>query len=509
MSKRLLCLAIALLLALPALAVADSDPGKISAQVIEPTFFFSTGSYLYTGDEVIFDVIARKTNIKFKPIPVPLNAYTEKLNTTMASGDLPDLMGLRSGTTAKKFGPDGAFVNMSEYLDRGDMPNFAKMLDAYPPARQLSKAPDGIIYGGPRIYDMDYRVDEMWLVRWDVLNKHNIANPTTFEEVYAMLKQLKELYPDSTPYTSRWGVSHCIGNQAYYRGSSMAFFVDPKAGKYLFGPSMEAYTDALVWLRDAYKDGLLDKEFPTLSDEQYNEKFATGKAFMTIDYPQGCDEIVKAGVAVAPDWDFSAMVQPSYNGTRVGNYVLKGYYGYTKAISSQSKYKDELIRFIDWTYSPEGTEALLFGIEGEQFTKDAEGKYKLSDDLRTNDNPTGKIEFHGLNDQNIFSVLNTPARDYYEMGGPLMRKSTELIVANGAFGEPIYGASFAKEADQKRYNDLMAPINTYIEENSMKVVTGELDIAQWPEVLKAVESMGLPEADALINQAYVDTFGTK
>ncbi len=73
-----------------------SNPGAISSEVIEPTYFFNTGSYIYTGNEPVFETIKYYTNVKFKPQPVPLSSYDEKVATVLSSGNLPDLMCLRS-----------------------------------------------------------------------------------------------------------------------------------------------------------------------------------------------------------------------------------------------------------------------------------------------------------------------------------------------------------------------------------------------------------------------------
>ncbi len=489
----------------PAPAAGGETGGK---ELITPTYFFGTPSYLYTGDELVFKAIEQAQNIKFKVIPVPLASYTEKLSTTLASNEIPDLMSLRSSATSDQYGPQGAFVELNKYMDDKKMPNFVKMMDAYPPANALIKAPNGKVYGAPRIYDMDFRMDQTWLARVDILEKNNIAMPKTFDDLYNVMKKLKEIYPDSTPYTNRWGIGHLISGQAYFRNAPVGIGIDLDENKYIFGPATEGYKEALLFLKSAYKDGLLDKDFATLSDEQWTEKFATGKAFLTFDYPQAGDETIATnGSQLEPGWNFMSIVQPEYNGKRYGTPVLKGYYGCVRVISSKSKHIDRLVEFIDWSYSPEGVDAFMFGIEGESFTRDANGKAQLNSDIKYPANPSGTIDNHGLNEQNLFSVLSSEARDIYELNGQQMAKSTKVIKDNKAYGEPTYSAKFASDADRKKYNDLVTPINTYIEEASMKVIIGELDIAKWEsDVLKTVEGMGLQEALDMINKAYVDTF---
>lgn len=491
-------------------ATTASATSTTTPELITPSFFMLVNSYLYTGDELVFQAIKKFTGIQFKPVPVPLADFNDKLSTLLASNQLPDLVDCRGAKTVYKYGPQGAFVNLTPYIDSGKMPDFKSMLEKYPPAMALSKAPDGNIYGGPRIYDMDFRMDETWVARVDILTKNNITMPKTFDELYNMLKQLKTIYPDSTPYTSRWGISNAMDGVCRFMNTSMTMFVNPETNKIEFGPSNPAYKDALAFIAKCYKDGLLDKDFLTISDEQWTEKFATGKSFVSYDYPQAGDEIIQSnGNQLEAGWDFRTIDQPAYNGKVYGAWVLKGYYGFTKAIASTSKYTDRLVNYINWTYSDEGINALLFGLEGDTYTKDSSGAVKLAADIKYAGNPTGTRTNLGLNDQYIFSVLNIAGRDMYEVApGSQAAKSYETVRTHKLYAEPTFMPTISNDADNQKYTDLTTPINTYIEEASTKVITGDIALSDWDSVVMAkVNSMGLSDALTMINKAYTEMLG--
>lgn len=485
-------------------ALDYSDPAQISAEVIKPSFFLTSDGY--DGSEIIWQTIKEYTNIEFQVIPVPLASYKEKEATTLASGNLPDIMGCRSYTTVDKYGPQGAFLNLEPYIEKGMLPNYIKILGEKPPAMTLATSPDGNRYGAPRIY-MTPRMDEALLCRVDIFEKNGLTRePETFDEFYDILAKLKEAYPDSTPYFSRWETTHLLQNMGWMMDTNYTYYLAAGADQYVFGPDSQNYRDCLSFLQKLYANGLLDKDFATLSDEEYEEKLITNKGFVTFDY-QDTSFYESSKSLMDADWNWGAMLAPKYEGKRAGYPVLEGYYGYTKAISNQSKYKDELVRFIDWTYSDPGQQALMFGIEGDTYEKTDDGSVKLLKDIKYAGNEAGTILVHGLNDQNIFSVLPGNAAEFYENVGQFTIAQKKYLTENDAFSDPIFYARFYDDAKQKQYNDIKTAVETYILEESTKVIQGQASVDNWGEVLNVAKTTyRADEGLALLNEAYDETF---
>jgi len=492
-------------------AKEGSDPNaatqKGSKEPIEVSWFFQSNTP-YTGDEEIFKTIQKYTNIKIKPISVARADYTQKLNTMLASGSLPDLITL-GRDNADRYGPQGAFLDLTPYMEAGKLDNYKAMLDKYPPAMDLTRSPNGKYYGFPRIYDVPYRADEVMLGRTDIFAKNNLSTKfETFDDLYNTLVQLKKLYPDSYPYFVRWGTNHLIANQAYFRGTNTSYYLDPEQQKYVFGPESQAYKDTLVYLNKLYSEGLLNPNFATITDEEWNELLATNKGFVTFDYPQVGDEIVQQmGSKIPQGFEFTAMLQPGYNNKRVGTAVLSGYFANYKVISNQSKYKDELVSFLNWMYSPEGIDAMQFGIEGESYQKNSDGTIKFLKDFQTPATPNGSIKNAGLNTQELFSVVNQAAIDTFELNGAAMKKSVAFLEENKGFGKPVFDAKFSDTNEKKEYTDLKTAIDTYVEEASVNVIIGKQKIDTWDsEVIPQVKKLGSDRALELINKAYDETF---
>lgn len=507
-----ICLLLAAMMALPLGAAGETaivydDPAKISAEIIRPTFWLFNDKG-YTGDEIIWQTIGKYTNIYFQPISIPLANYEEKLATTIAGGDIPDIMGLRSYRTVDEYGPVGAFLSFEPYIEAGLMSNYVSVLESKPPAMTLATSPDGNRYSAPRIYATP-RMDRILLTRIDVLEKLGLTRePQSFDELYDILAALKAAYPDSTPLFSRWGTENLLSSWGIMMDTDYTYYLGPGAGGYVYGPDTQNWKDLLSFLARLYKDGLLNKDFATLSEAEWEQLILNDRGFMTLDY-QTADGQFKQyiGKELPEDFNWNTILPPPYEGKRPGFVVLEGYYGYVKAIAAQSEYKDELIRFIDWTYSEQGQQALMFGILGETYELGDKGEINFLVDVWTPRNLEGKITDQGLNDQQVFSVLPGNAAEFWENVSEFDVATKQYITEHDAWRDPVYNARFYNADENSQYTDIKTAADTYILEMSTKVITGEMSIDEWDDVIATAKSTyNVEEGLALINKAYNDTF---
>ncbi|MCM0646995.1 extracellular solute-binding protein [Clostridium swellfunianum] len=478
-----------------------SNTGKLFDKPIEITYFLpdENNNVPITDDMYVFKEIFEKTNVKIKVIPVPLASYTEKLGTTLASGNLPDLMAIRGNKTVHQYGPQGAFVNLQEYIDKGKMPNFKKLMDNIENSYKMAKSGDGGIYGAPRIYDFTW-VTETFMTRYDILKKNNIAVPKNFDELYAACKKLKEIYPNSAPLTNRWEVAHLLTGISRFHHSESDMYFNHDSGKWNFGPLEEGFKESLEFLAKMYKEGLLDKEFATQADSEWTEKLIGEKAFFTYDYINSAQEIKAQGLSANPNFDYSGMLPLEYKGKVTGAETLSSCYtGFNKVISSKSKYKDEIVKFLDWTYSPEGIDITNLGKDGETFTRE-NSKVKYTRMIKTPDNPNGqKTRFDlGLENQNIFSVKS---KDTLGLKDESSAKADKLILDAKAYGKPQPTVNFSDD-DREKVNNILTPIRTYTEEAAIKVITGSMSVSEWDKVISKLKDMKIEEAVKIYQTTY-------
>jgi len=99
----------------------------------------------------------------------------------------------------KEFAKTGMFLAVSDYMDQ--IPNFSKYVQENPEIKRLYI--DGKLYRFPVGVQNHVQLTQAPVIRTDILQKLNLAVPTTFDELYAVLKKMKEAYPDSYPFSSR------------------------------------------------------------------------------------------------------------------------------------------------------------------------------------------------------------------------------------------------------------------------------------------------------------------
>ena len=112
-----------------------------------------------TPDTYSMVLLAERTGFNFAFRQVPREFLGERIATTLASGDLPDIMqlGVPADSTASpmdiahEFGPQGLFVALNEYIDAGMMPNLAAEMARQPDMLQAMTSPDGNIYAVPQV----------------------------------------------------------------------------------------------------------------------------------------------------------------------------------------------------------------------------------------------------------------------------------------------------------------------------------------------------------------------
>lgn len=121
--------------------------------------------------------------------------WPTQLSLMMASDELPDLIihASISQTDANSYGEEGYFLPINEYLEY--MPNLTAVMEEYPQYKAVITAPDGNIYGLPRLEAGDGvevgLANRQWIKQtW--LDNLGLDYPETVEDFYNVLKAFKE-----------------------------------------------------------------------------------------------------------------------------------------------------------------------------------------------------------------------------------------------------------------------------------------------------------------------------
>ncbi|WP_079908728.1 extracellular solute-binding protein [Paenibacillus sp. 32352] len=351
--------------------------------------------------DVVKQAIEQKLGVKIVPELVDVQQYKTKLNLKMSSGDIPDVARIDFADDFQKYALQGAFVDLTNLINEKDTPNILKEVpkDVFEQAKVNGKM-YGIPYqGGP---GAGYR----WnlVLRKDYLEAAGSAVPKTLDEYYNLLKKIKAEKPEVIPlggYTAQIGQPKYANNSFDHIfgafGVTPGYFTekDGKFSNYDIDPRMK---QALQYLQKMYAEGLIDKEFATIKEEQLRAKLYSGKLFSWMgwwstasDYDTQIEtsELKKRGKLAADGNLPNQADQPFKYLTLTGSLTgpdgkavapMGAPFSQMHAISAKTKDPKKVLGIIEQSLSLDNQMLTVWGIEGEDY-KIENGKMKLATDL--------------------------------------------------------------------------------------------------------------------------------
>ena len=148
----------------------------------------STMDFNRDKTQYIDQVYEERTNVKIDWNISPVADWSTTLNLRLNSGELPDLMLINKSLT-NQFAEEGYFVDFAEYLDQ--MPNLSAWIEKIPAIYNDTVDGDGHLYC-LTTFNTRGQVPRQSIYRKDIWEKEGLEAPTTIDELYDQLVQLKE-----------------------------------------------------------------------------------------------------------------------------------------------------------------------------------------------------------------------------------------------------------------------------------------------------------------------------
>lgn len=263
---------VTLLLTLTMLCACCARAETNSALPFEETFEFSLIEPLSQQEEgnLIDRTIEERLNVRINRTLVPNAGYEDKLNTLLASAQLPDLVQMRS--------MNDAWITQEAVIPLNDL------LEVY--GQDYLKAWEGVetyMYDqGDTIYSMKRRDAFTYgysnAIRLDWLEKVGKEMPTTIEEYTDVLRAFKTEDPngnglqDEIPYVAGTGAL-CTFSAAYGLKGNL-YLEDGRIVTQYHALYFEEYVKTMASL---YAEGLIDLEFDARTDEVRAEIMAANQ----------------------------------------------------------------------------------------------------------------------------------------------------------------------------------------------------------------------------------------
>lgn len=467
---------------------------------------------------IVQQEILKRTNIKLKFENVPQSNYSDKKKTLLATNNLPDIIQIDMNDV-NNFASTGVFLSLKQYMEKGLMPNFKKFWDQYPEMAKLTA--NGELYGFPAVGRNELKNGFGPVIRTDLLEKHNLPIPKSFDELLTVLGELKKLYPDSVPFSVRKGsgpMHQLFKTMAYSLGSGVGggtglyYDKDKNGGQYVYGPATPEFKNVLAYFNKAYTTGVLDKDYAVTTQQQWTEKLTSGKSFFFFDNSGFALDYTKQLQQAVPEGKFEIIPIPvNSTGQARAEFYATTLTDRIFAINSKAKDPETLIKLLDWMYTEEASNLMSYGVEGVHHTLDAKGQPQLNKDYVAkfkDGQPTpfyamyselgsGKLSFTPW-----FANMDPQVQVEKLLGSwsAVHDKYWNTIGEDKAYTDPVIDPPLTKE-EASRVKEILAPLNTMLEQEYDKFIMGVKKVDEYDAVMKKARDGGGAELEKIYNDA--------
>lgn len=466
-----------------------------------------------------------QTNIHIEWDVVLSNNPIEQLNLKLASGQYPDvIMGFPiTPTQMMIYGKQGVFLPLNDMIEKSGVEIKKAFVDT-PKAKEVSTAPDGKIYGLPRInvcYHCAYS-QKMWIYEpW--LKKLGLSMPTTTDEFYKVLKAFKEKdpngngKPDEIPLASRTGTGNTnivpfIMNSfiytSYFNESTKGMLI--KDGKIDVAYNKPEWKEGILYFKKLFDEKLLAPETFIQSADQLKAMGENPDApilgaapgitpgFVQWLGPSGRWEGYKTVPALQGPKGVRLAGWDAYSIGNVGYYI----------ITNKSKQPDVAFRWADAFYSRDVTNRSSMGRPGIEWREALPGEIGLDGGPANysfiDDGKNAHWFTHGLvNKTNAYRMgrVTNPKNPLEDM---LYKESKDNYEAYKPDVNIIVPPLFFNNEQAAEVANIQKTINEYVDQMFARFVTGDADINKdWDGYVKTLDGMNLKRLLAIYQEAYL------
>jgi putative aldouronate transport system substrate-binding protein len=441
--------------------------------------------------------LEERYNIDYEFMPVASGEYNNKLGVTLASGDIPDTL-LFPGLDQIYFNAidNSQFIPLEKYLaDTKEYPNLAKI----PEDLKKILTYKGHIYGIPRLRGVPGHTIVM---RKDWLDKLGLAVPTTYDELYTVLKAFKEKDPDGNGKDDTYGLAVGMSDAGLIGANAVSSGMRALAGNWVqdgngglipmeFTPKAK---EAFNFYAKLYKEGIIAKDFAIKKDQQVEDDFLLGKAgvYGNSAYTFFTAARYEKARAVNPKFELVAL-PPLKNADGSQGYMkFSGYFGIF-AISADAG-KDEakvkkILKILDDQIGEEGATFVRWGVEGIHHK--VENGVKTLTDLGKTEGPS------------LYSLTNPPATGQWIYGSTDSEEIRRM--KDTSYKVALEGKPYLNEVEgliSKTMAEKGSDLSKFVSDGIAKIVMGQAPVDSIDKLFEDWKARG----GSKVMQEYTDAW---
>lgn len=473
-----------------------ADLGTITAMIP----FYSTQAPSAKGamQQAVNKFLGKKLAISW----VPNASYADRLNVTLSSDKIPEIMAADKSANFVRSAQAGAFWDLTDKIK--DYPE----LKSNNPTVQKNASINGKIFG---IYKSRDPMRTAVSLRKDWLDKLGLAEPKTTQDLYEIAKAFHTEKPNGKKacygliipkWPGGYGTASPYDVMEVWYGAPNNW--GERNGKLVPGFDTDEFFEANAFMQKMIKEGLVNPDFATLDSATWDDPFFNGDGGLIIDvssrgmdlqslfkekYPKDYGKYVDmTGNLVGPDGQLHAYPTTGYN----------GFLAVSKQSVPTEKELADVLAVLAKLNSKDGQVLINNGIQGKNF--------KVVDGYAVPINDGSKEVEVIDNDVKEFAQLGMAVGGYkaYE-GKPAGKPEQQLDAKRTAFeASDLKHAVFDPSLPyvSQTYISKGAQLSLIVGDARLKYVAGQISVSELRSEIKRWHAEGGDDIAKELNDLY-------
>ena len=396
---------------------------------------------------------------------------------------------------------EGVLLDLMPYLEE-HAPDYNRILNNHPDFRTELTSAEGHLVSFSEYCEYS---DNGAVIRKDWLEQVGMEVPTTMDEVTEVARAFRDQLGVRNPVMWNADLATWFGWNAFgVTGpdiSDLGWQVLEDGKTVAPSVTLDGYKECLQWMHDAFAEGLCTDDFMNVMNIAFDEYVYANECGMCY---TNSNLLADGGAERSgqPDYDLRAIPDPmKVAGTENTLAKTSGGVGASSlAVSALTEYPEEAIEYMNWLYTEEGILVSNYGIEGEAFEYDENGKPQYTDLIKKAEGmpPFVATFLHT-------SLVGTPYYNTTERKIASFSTEAEMecidVWLTGRTGTNRYQGKMTV-TESEEYNRVCSDIATASSEQSLRFVTGDRSLDEYDAFLAELEKMGLSRLTALKQAAY-------
>ena len=499
-------------------------PGPFKLPIVEQTATFtafepvnvSLAGMTDNNDSYAYQEAEKRTNVHIKWFHPSTSDTQSSFSLSVASGDYYDAYMV---TSASFTGGLDSYIDDKVILDLTDL------VAEYAPNYDYVRHQDGTLVstitdGGnlPGFWQIAKTYQWSWLGplgRTDWLKELGLEIPETYDQLHDVLTAFKEKKNCEIPLSlGATGVDDWLlaGFDTTYSPTFGSPFIQID-GVVKFGPLEPGFKEYITLMHQWYSEGLIDKDFfSRTSNPAFDtalasaDKVGVGQSLYT--FPDFIPLFAKT-----QPYEFNAFKVPVKNiGDKrkvvIGGAPLSLNKNVISTISTACADPVTLVKWFDYYFTEDGSLLSNYGIEGQGFNYDANGKPKVTELIYAD--KTG-LPMYAMMYRYTFAQLQG---NWYDWERELTPTSSQNVFDTKERWDGNWDDQYSMpnvsptSQESAEYTAIISDINTLISENLIQFITGQKPMSQYDAFVAEIKALNIDRATA-IQQAALDRYNAR